>query len=149
MVTMKILIINGPNLNLILQRNKEYYGDKDIDSIKGEINKYFPNIEISLFTSNSENDIIDKIQGANEHYDGLIINPGAYTHTSVGIRDALEICKIPKIEVHLSNISSRDTFRKTAITTPACNGYIAGFKSYSYLSAVFLIKVLKENNANS
>ena len=140
MEIMKILIINGPNLNLILDRKEEFYGNKSLDQIKSDLNSRFPKIDFSYFTSNNEPDIISKVQEANTNYHGLIINPGAFTHTSVGIRDALEICKIPKVEVHLSNISSRDEFRKTAITTSQCNGYIAGFKSLSYLAAAFVIQ---------
>jgi 3-dehydroquinate dehydratase-2 len=139
---MKILIINGPNLNLILLRNKDHYGEKDLDSIKSLIRQKFPEIETEFFTSNSESEIIKKIQSCDSEFNGLIINPGAFTHTSVGIRDALEICKIPKIEVHLSNLSRRDDFRNVFITTANCDGYISGFKEIGYLSAIFTIKEL-------
>lgn len=139
---MKILIINGPNLNLILLRNKDHYGENDLDSIKSLIGQKFPEIETEFFTSNSESEIIEKIQSCDSKYDGLIINPGAFTHTSIGIRDALEICKIPKIEVHLSNLSKRDDFRNVFITTVNCDGYISGFKEIGYLSAIFTIKEL-------
>ena len=141
---MKILVINGPNLNLILSRNKEHYGDKDLDSIAKDIQENFPSVESDFYQSNIEGEIITKIQEADKTYDGMIINPGAYTHTSVGIRDALEICKIPKIEVHLSNLSSRDDFRNVFITTPKCDGYISGFKDLSYLAAVYTIKEMIE-----
>lgn len=139
MVTMRILIINGPNLNMILQRNESHYGEMDLNSISEKISQKFPNVFTDFFTSNNENEIIEKIQKANISYDGLIINPGAYTHNSIAIRDALEICKLPKIEVHLSNLSKREEFRRSQITTSACDGYISGFKYLSYLSAVFIL----------
>ena len=142
---MKLLIINGPNLNLILERDKSYYGDKDIESIKNELIHFFPEVGITFLTSNSEYEIIERIQKANRQYDGLIINPGALSHTSIGIRDALELCKIPKIEVHLSNLATRDEFRKVSLTASKCDGYISGFKNQSYLGAVFLICELIKN----
>ncbi len=139
---MKILIINGPNLNLILLRNRDHYGENDLDSIKNLILNKFPEIEVEFFTSNSESEIIEKIQTCDSNYDGLIINPGAFSHTSVGIRDSLEICKLPKIEVHLSNLSKRDEFRNVLLTTANCDGYISGFKEIGYLSAIFTLKEL-------
>ena len=142
MELMKILVINGPNLNLILSRNKDFYGDKDLDSINHLIKSNFPDVEISFVTTNNEGEIISKIQEADKIYDGLIINPAAFTHTSVGIRDALEICKIPKIEVHLSNLATRDNFRNVFITTPKCDGYISGFKYISYIAAVYILSQL-------
>lgn len=144
---MKILIINGPNLNLILSRNREYYGDMNLRSIESLIKSKFPEIISTFITTNSENEIIEKLQEADKNFDGLIINPGAFTHTSIGIRDALEICKIPKIEVHLSNLSTRENFRNQLITTAKCSGYISGFKHISYLSAVFTLKELIEGQA--
>ena len=141
---MKILVINGPNINLILLRNKDFYGDIEITMIEERIREYFPEIDFSFYTTNNENDIITKIQQVNNNYDGLVINPGAFTHTSIGIRDALEICVVPKIEVHLSNLSDRDEFRKIFLTTSQCDGYISGVKDISYFAAVFsLIEIIK------
>lgn len=136
---MKILVINGPNLNLLGQRDKSHYGSFTLEDIENKIKSNFSNHKFEFFQSNVEGEIINEIQNAPAFFDGLIINPGGYAHTSVAIRDALEICKIPKIEVHLSNLSQRDSFRQTLITAPSCNGYLSGFKENGYLAAVFLI----------
>ena len=98
--------------------------------------------EFVFFQSNHEGEIIDKIQTATENFDGLIINPGGFSHTSVAIRDALEVAKLPKIEVHLSNISARDDFRHRSITAPMTNGYLSGFKEKGYLAAIYLLEKL-------
>ncbi len=139
---MKILIINGPNLNLILSRSRDHYGDFDLLSIQNLIHEKFPDIECVFFASNIEGDIISKIHSADSDFDGLVINPGAYTHTSIGIKDALEICKLPKIEVHLSNLTKREQFRNINLTTSNCDGYISGFKEIGYLSAIFTLREL-------
>jgi 3-dehydroquinate dehydratase II len=144
---MKILIINGPNLNLILLRNKDFYGNSNLDTIKEMISGRFPEVETTFFTSNIEGEIITRIQESDSIFDGIIINAGAFTHNSIGIRDALEICKLPKVEVHLSNLAKRDNFRNVFITTSNCDGYISGFKEMSYLTAVFAIfEIIKKNN---
>lgn len=137
---MKILVINGPNLNLLGQRDKSHYGTFTLQDIEIKLEKHFTDYKFEFYQSNIEGEIINQIQNASKYFDGLIINPGGYAHTSVAIRDALEICKIPKIEVHLSNLSERDTFRQTLITAPSCNGYLSGFKDDGYLAAVFLIE---------
>lgn len=147
---MRILVINGPNLNLILSREKKIYGDLSIESIQQNIHTYFPEIDLTFFTTNNESDIIYKIQEVSDNYDGLIINPGAYTHVSVGIRDALEICNVPKIEVHLSNLSNREQFRNVFLTTSKCDGYISGLKDISYLTATMsLIELIKRRKYNN
>ncbi|MFA3781914.1 type II 3-dehydroquinate dehydratase [Melioribacteraceae bacterium 4301-Me] len=137
---MKILVINGPNLNLLDKRNPDIYGKINLEKIETEVRKEFPDIEFEFIQSNSEGDIINSIQQSEKKFDGLIINPGGYAHTSVAIRDALEICNLPKIEVHLSNLSSREDFRQKLLTASKCNGYISGFQANSYLAAVFLLK---------
>ena len=138
---MKILIINGPNLNLLGAREKSHYGEQALDTINELIKREFPQTEFEFFQSNVEGEIIDKIQSAGASgFDGLIINPGGYAHTSVAIRDALEIIKIPKIEVHLSNLSKREDFRQKLITASACEGYVSGFKEKSYFAAVYLLQ---------
>ena len=142
MATMKILIINGPNLNHILERNKDHYGEFDISKIENLIKTRFHEIDFDFFTSNDEHEILFQIQSVNRNYDGLIINPGAYSHSSIGIRDALEICKLPKIEIHLSNLSKREKFRNVNLSAVNCDGYIAGFKDLGYLAAVFVIREL-------
>jgi 3-dehydroquinate dehydratase II len=137
---MKILILNGPNLNLLDERPEEYYGSLSLNEIEVEVIKEFPDHQFEFFQSNHEGELIDKIQSAAKSFDGLIINPGGYSHTSVAIKDALEICSIPKIEVHLSNLASRETFRHNMLTASSCNGYISGFREKSYHAAVYLLE---------
>ena len=142
MRTLKILIINGPNLNLLGKRDELQYGSMTLDDIEKIISHSYPEIDFEFFQSNLEGDLVTKIQEASSFFDGIIINPGGYSHTSVAIRDALELCSIPKIEVHLSNISTRENFRNVMITASKCNGYISGFKEKGYLAAVYLIKMI-------
>lgn len=139
---MKIAIINGPNLDKIKLRSSEFYGDLNFADIQAKIYEEFPDIEFHFVQSDSEYEIIEEVHHATNNYDALIINPGGLSHTSVALRDALEMCHLPKIEVHLSNIASRDHFRKTSLTATVCNGYISGFKHLSYFSAVYLIQKL-------
>lgn len=133
----RIIIINGPNLNLLGSREKEIYGDKTLKEIESECKSYFlkNKIKVEFIQSNSESKIIDTIHKARE-YDGLIINAGAFTHTSIAIHDALKILKIPKIEVHISNIYSREEFRKKSFISPVVNGIIAGFGTNVYHIAI-------------
>ncbi len=139
---MKILVLNGPNLNLLGKREETHYGKLTIEDIENHVIKEFPEISFDFFQSNFEGALIEKIHSAADYFDGLIINPGGYAHTSVAIRDALTLCKIPKVEVHLSNISAREDFRNVMITAPVCNGYISGFKENSYSAGVYLLKKL-------
>jgi len=141
---MKFLIINGPNLGALHLRDKGQYGSLSLEEINGKIKSSFPQDEFDFFQSNHEGEIIDKILGAIGSFDGLVINPAAYSHTSYAIRDTLEIVKTPKIEVHLSNIFAREEFRKASITAAACNSLICGLKEFSYIAAVFSIKKLLE-----
>ncbi|MBS91712.1 MAG: type II 3-dehydroquinate dehydratase [Rickettsiales bacterium] len=133
----KILIINGPNLNLLGTREPDIYGSKTLNEIENECKKESEKLKISVsfFQSNSESEIIEKIQSSNK-FDGLIINAGAFTHTSIAIHDALKATKIPKIEVHISNIFVREDFRKNSFISPVVNGIIAGFGTNVYLVAI-------------
>lgn len=140
---MKILVINGPNLNLLGKREKDHYGVLDLNSIEYLLREDFPKNYFEFFQSNIEGEIIDEVQKADKFFDGLVINPGGYSHTSVAIRDALEICRIPKIEVHLSNLAEREDFRQKHITAAACDGFISGFKENSYSAAVYLLNRFK------
>jgi 3-dehydroquinate dehydratase-2 len=141
----KILVLNGPNLNLISKRNKNQYGEKNLEQIEFLLRKEFPKIDFKFYQSNIEGNLIDWIQKADNKFDALIINPGAYSHTSVAIHDALELCQIPKIEVHLSHLATREDFRQNLITARKTNGYISGFSENSYLAAAYLIqKILKK-----
>ncbi len=131
---MKILFLNGPNLNLLGTREPDKYGSqtlKDIENfIKEEAKKL--NIETSFYQSNIEGELVNKIQETAGVYDGIVINPAAYTHTSVAIRDALLAVSVPAVEIHLSNIHKREEFRKISLTAPACIGQITGFGADSY-----------------
>jgi 3-dehydroquinate dehydratase-2 len=141
---MKILILNGPNLNMLSKRDNSKYGNKDLSDIETLIKNEYPKITFTFYQSNIEGELVSKIQNADEHFDALIINPGGYSHTSVAIHDALELCKIPKIEVHLSHLANREDFRQNLITAKKTNGYISGFNENSYLAAIYLIlKILK------
>lgn len=137
---MKILVINGPNLNLLSRRDKNLYSTLSSNQIIKLLKSEFKEFTFSLFQSNIEGEIVSKIQTADKNFDGLIINPGAYAHTSIAIMDALEICKIPKIEVHLSHLANREDYRQTLLTAKNTNGYISGFKENSYLAAAYLLK---------
>ncbi len=143
---MKILVLNGPNLNMLGAREKSNYGSFSIADIQALIENEFPSENFDFFQSNLEGELIDRIQIASDQYEGLIINPGGYAHTSVAIRDALELLTIPKVEVHLSNISEREDFRHISITAPKTNGYVSGFKELSYLAGVYLLKRLNNKN---
>lgn len=135
---MKILVINGPNLNLLGDREKENYGEITLEAINNDLKNLAAElgVEVEFFQSNTEGEIVDEIQKAKGHFDGIIINPAAYTHTSIALRDALLAVKVPAVEVHLSNIHAREEFRKTSFTAPVCIGQIAGFKKDSYLLAL-------------
>lgn len=135
---MKILVMNGPNLNLLGEREPNIYGGDTLQSINGEIEAIAKSMghETAFFQSNSEGALIDELHSARLSYDGVILNAGAYTHYSYAIRDAIAAIKIPVIEVHLSNVNSRDEFRKTSVIAPVCKGSIAGFGKYSYFLAL-------------
>ena len=130
----KILVINGPNLNTLGNREKSIYGSKSLDDIERECLDLGDrlDIKISFFQSNSESQIIDCIQNSREIYSGLIINAGAYTHTSVAIHDSLKILKIPIIEIHISNPFKREEFRQKSFISPIANGIISGFGTDVY-----------------
>ncbi|MCR5787255.1 MAG: 3-dehydroquinate dehydratase [Acholeplasmatales bacterium] len=135
-----ILVINGPNLNMLGRRPKEHYGSKTLDEINKMIADYDKSINFSFFQSNHEGAIIDRIQ-AND-YDALIINPGAYTHTSVAIHDALEIVAVPKVEVHLSDVFNREDFRKIDFVKDVCDITITNLKEQGYIEAVKYLQKL-------
>jgi 3-dehydroquinate dehydratase-2 len=141
---MNIISINGPNLNMLGKRDKGHYGKLSLSKIEKTLQKEFPQLKFTFYQSNVEGEIVNQIQNASNKFDGLLINPGGYAHTSVAIRDALEDCPIPKIEVHLSHLVKREAYRQNLITASACDGYISGFKEKSYLAGVYLlIKLIK------
>ena len=137
---MKILILNGPNLNLLDQRPDEHYGSLSLQKLEEIIRNEFPKNQFEFFQSNHEGELVDKIQSAIKEFEGLVINPGGYSHTSVAIKDALEICTIPKIEVHISNLANRENFRQSLVTASSCDGYISGFREKSYTAAIYLLE---------
>ena len=134
----KVLIINGPNLNLLGTREPEIYGKTTLKDIETELKNKAEklNIEIECFQSNHEGEIVDKICGAKGKFDAVIINPAAYTHTSVAIRDAFAAVDIPAIEVHISNVYSREEFRHNSLIAPVVIGQIAGLGIQGYLLAL-------------
>jgi 3-dehydroquinate dehydratase-2 len=135
---MKILVIHGPNLQLLGKREPEVYGSKTLKEINADIRKRAKSLgaTATIVQSNSEGDIVDKIGAAMGKYDALVINPGAYTHTSIAIRDAIAGAGITAVEVHLSNTAAREEFRHRSLTAPVCKGIIAGFGALGYLLAV-------------
>ncbi len=139
---MKIIIINGPNLNLLGKREKEIYGDQQFDAFFTTLKSANPDIELDHFQSNHEGEIIDKLHEVGFSHDGIILNAGAYTHTSVAIRDAIAGIKTPVIEVHLSNVFRREPFRHHSMIAPICLGAISGFglKSYTLALSYFTVK---------
>lgn len=132
---MKFLVLHGPNLNMLGRREPQVYGSQTLDAVNRSLENLAAELGCSLhlFQSNSEGDLINAIQGAAEGIDGILINPAAYTHTSVAIRDALSSVALPAVEVHLSNIHRRETFRHVSLTAPVVVGQICGFGVNSYL----------------
>lgn len=136
---MKILVINGPNINFLGIREKGIYGAKDYNYLKELIEQTANQTDndIEVFQSNCEGEIIDRIQKAYyEAIEGIIINPGAYTHYSIAIRDALASVTCPKVEVHISNVHKREEFRHVSVTAPVCDGQIVGMGLYGYVLAI-------------
>ena len=138
---MKLQIINGPNLNLIGQREKSIYGVMSFDDYLDHILNKYPELYIDYFQSNIEGEIIDKIQEVGYSFDGIILNAAAYTHTSVGIADTVRAIETPVIEVHISNTKSREDYRHKSFISPHAQGIIQGFGLYSYdLAILSLLK---------
>jgi len=133
---MKIMIINGPNLNLLGKRENDIYGDTSFDDFFVELQFKYCDVELSQFQSNIEGEVIDKIQEVGYTFDGIILNAAAYTHTSVAIGDAVKAVECPVVEVHISNTFSREDFRHTSFIAPHSRGVIAGFGLQSYELAI-------------
>ncbi len=131
-----IEIVNGPNLNLTGIREPEIYGTTTMEGYLETLRKQFPNVEIGYYQSNVEGELIDRIQKVGFRYDGLIVNLGGYSHTSVALRDALLAVPAPKIEVHLSNIFAREEYRHHSLVTSACRGMICGLGLQGYALAL-------------
>lgn len=129
---MKILIINGPNLNLLGTREPAIYGNETFEGYLQQLRTQFAQVQLDYFQSNIEGEIIDSIQKADKTHDGIVINAGGYTHTSVAIADAIGSIATGVVEVHISNILSREAFRHTSLISPKCKGSIMGFGMDSY-----------------
>ncbi|MBD1161682.1 type II 3-dehydroquinate dehydratase [Pelagibacterales bacterium SAG-MED15] len=148
-MTKRILIINGPNLNLLGEREQSHYGAASFEDLKNECLKKSKElkIELNILQSNIEGEIVSHIQDARKKYDGLIINAAGFTHTSVAIRDALDIFKKPSIELHISNIYKREEFRHKSLISGVVSGGIFGLGTEGYILAIIAIdKILKNEN---
>jgi 3-dehydroquinate dehydratase-2 len=138
----KIIILNGPNLNLLGEREKKQYGNFTLEDIEKNCNEYANknDIQLSMYQSNIEGELVEKIQASRNNQDGLIINAGGYTHTSVAIHDALKILKIPIIELHISNIYNREEFRHKSLVSKVAKGIICGFGAEGYNMALIAMR---------
>jgi len=133
---MKILILNGPNLNLLGVREPGIYGDSSFESYLPKLQEKFPDVELEYYQSNIEGEMINKMQEVGFSYDGIVLNAGAYTHTSVALGDCIRSLKCPVIEVHISNVHQREEFRHKSMISAACKGVICGFGLKSYDLAI-------------
>lgn len=142
----KVLFILGPNLNMVGIRDKNIYGTETAESINNQVKKWADemNIELEIYQSNHEGEIIDKIHSAYQNKDGIIINAGALTHYSYAVHDAIEAVQIPTVETHMSNIYAREEFRHKSVISSVCSGSIAGFgKNVYYLALAALVKIFE------
>ena len=139
---MRILVLNGPNLNLLGRREPDVYGAATLDDIEAALRRRFPHVHLLFFQSNHEGALLDRLHEAGRDgddgsgTDGVVFNPGGYTHTSVALRDAIAAIGVPVIEVHLSNVHAREDFRRTSLLAPVCRGTIAGLGAAGYAAAV-------------
>lgn len=140
----RLLVINGPNLNMLGVREQEVYGTSTLSEIASALNSEASavGIDLDFIQSNHEGEIIDRIHDARGKYDALMINPGAYTHYSIAIRDAIKAVELPTVEVHLSNIHAREEFRSKSVIAPVCIGQISGFGANSYIVALKAISLI-------
>ena len=138
---MEILIINGPNLNLLGQREKGIYGERTFESYLEELRGSFPDVTLDYFQSNIEGEIVDRLHAAQRDSDGVVLNAGAYTHTSIAIADAIGGISVPVVEVHISCILARESYRHVSLIAPKCKGSVMGFGLDSYrLGVLGLLK---------
>lgn len=140
---MKIQIINGPNLNLLGVREPGIYGDSSFESYLPKLKEAFPDVEISYYQSNIEGELIDKMQQVGFSYDGIVLNAGAYTHTSIALHDCIRSLRCPVVEVHISNVHTREEFRHKSMISSACMGVICGFGLDSYRLAIEGLRLKK------
>lgn len=143
----KVLFINGPNLNLLGIREKNVYGTENLESIEKGVRAEAENLELEIDfrQSNHEGIIIDWIHESRGKFDAVVINPGAYTHYSIAIRDAVKAVEIPTVEIHLSNVHAREEFRSKSVIAPVCRGQVSGFGAYSYILGLYAVNnIIKE-----
>lgn len=133
---MKILILNGPNLNLLGKREPSVYGNESFDDYYKKLKDKYKDVQLAYFQSNSEGDIISKIHETGFSYDGIVLNAGAYTHTSIAIADAIRAVMAPVVELHISNVYAREEYRHRSFIAPACRGCICGFGLKGYDMAI-------------
>lgn len=133
---MNIMIINGPNLNLLGRREPEIYGSNSFEAYLDELRKKMPDVNIDYYQSNIEGELINKMQEVGFTYDGIVLNAGAYTHTSIALQDCIRSLKAPVVEVHISNVHKREEFRHKSMISCACLGVICGFGLESYRLAI-------------
>ena len=144
---MKILIINGPNLNLLGRREPDIYGRASFDDYLQQLQQRYPEVELHYYQNNVEGLLIDEMQRVGFHFDGIVLNAGAYTHTSVALHDCIRSITCPVIEVHISNVHQREAFRHTSLISAACKGVICGFGLDSYRLAVEALLEMKRQEA--
>jgi len=147
---MKIVVIQGPNLNMLGHREQNIYGPMKLDDIHQQMQNFANQnkVEIEFFQSNLEGEIVDRIQECMGEANGIIINPAGYTHTSIAIRDAISAVQIPTVEVHLSNIYAREEFRHKSLTAPVCAGQISGFGPFGYhMAMIAILQIMNEVKA--
>ena len=140
--SIKFQIINGPNLNLVGKREKNIYGDISMDEYIGLLREHFKDMDLEYYQSNIEGEIVEAIQQASGNYDGVVINGGGYTNSSVSIRDAIASVSLPVVEVHISNIYQRESFRHTSLIAPVCEGSLIGFGLDGYRLAVEALRMI-------
>ncbi|OGH55706.1 MAG: type II 3-dehydroquinate dehydratase [Candidatus Lindowbacteria bacterium RIFCSPLOWO2_12_FULL_62_27] len=147
----KILVIHGPNLDRLGKREKNVYGEMTLEELNAEIAAVAGKLGVNVetFQSNKEGELVAKINTAGEAFDFLVVNPGAYTHVSYAIHDAIRAADLPAIEVHLSNVGAREPFRRVSVVAPACIGSIAGFGAFSYLMALEMAMSMLEADTDS
>ena len=145
---MKIQILNGPNINLLGKREPSVYGNRSFEDYLEELKSRYPNVEFGCFQSNREGELVNKLQETGFTADGIILNAGAYTHTSIALQDAIRAITAPVIEVHISNVHAREPFRHTSMIASACMGVVCGFGLQSYQLATEAL-ILKTSNATN
>jgi 3-dehydroquinate dehydratase-2 len=139
---MKFQIINGPNLNLVGKREKEVYGDIKMEDYLKLLREHFPDMTLDYYQSNHEGELIDQLHQSAASFDGIVLNAGGYTHTSVSLRDAIASVSRPVVEVHISHLLKRETFRHTSLIAPACSGTIMGFGLDGYRLAIEALRLM-------